>query len=66
MNTRQNAKSGSTLEQQIQSINMSQFERDQVLHAARVAEAFVDAIMWVGSKLQRSGGEVFAKPSPKY
>jgi hypothetical protein len=66
MNTRQNVKSASSIEQQIQSIHMSQHERNQVLHAARVAEAFVDAIVWVGGKVQWFGADVFAKPSPKY
>jgi hypothetical protein len=66
MNTRQNMKSGTSIEQQIQSIHMPQHQRDQVLHAARVAQAFVNVIEWVGNKLQRSGAEVFAKPSPKY
>lgn len=66
MNAKQNMKSGFSIERQIQSIQLPQHERNQVLHAARVAEAFVDAIMWVGGKLQRSGAEVFAKPSPKY
>ena len=66
MNARQNMKSGSTLEQQIHSINMSQFERDRVLHAARIAEAFVDAIMWVCNKVDRPDAGVFAKPNLKY
>jgi len=66
MNASQNMKSGSSIEQQIQSIHLPQHERDQVLHAARVAEAFVDAIMWVGGKFERPDAGVFARPSPKY
>ncbi len=66
MNTKQNTKSGSTIEQQLRSIQMSEHERNTVLHAASVAELFVDAIMWVCSKLQRPDAGVFAKPSPKY
>jgi hypothetical protein len=66
MNTRQNVKSGSSIEQQIQSIHMSQHERAQVLHDARLAEAFVELFTWVGSKFNRPSASVFAKPSPKY
>jgi hypothetical protein len=63
MNAKQNTNS---IEQQIQSVQMSQHVRDQVLQDARIAERIVGAIEWVGSKLQRSGVEVFAKLSPKY
>jgi hypothetical protein len=66
MNARQDVKSGFSIEQQIQSIHMPQHERSQVLHAARVAEAFVDAIVWIGGKMQRPNAGVFANPSPKY
>ena len=60
-----NAKRNS-IEQQIYSIQMSEHERNAALHDARLAEMIVDAIEWVGRKLQRFGAEVFAKPSPKY
>jgi hypothetical protein len=66
MNTRQNQKSVSSIEQQISSINMPEYQRNQVLHQARIAEAFVDVFMWAGSKLSRPAAGVFAKPSPKY
>ena len=66
MNASQNTKSGSTLEQQIASIKMSQYQRNQVLHAARVAEAFVGAILWVCGKVERPRAGVFAKPNLKY
>ena len=66
MNTRQNMKSGSSIEQQLGSIQMSEHQRDAALNAARVAELFVDAIMWVYNKIERPDAGVFAKPSPKY
>ena len=66
MNASQNTKSGSTLEQQIQSIQMSQHQRDAVLHAVRVAETVVDAIVWVSGKVQRPNADVFAKPNLNY
>jgi hypothetical protein len=66
MNTRQSVKSGSSIEQQIQSIHMPQHERNQVLHDLRTVEAFVEVFTWVGSKFNRPVAGVFAKPSPKY
>ena len=60
-----NAKRNS-IEQQLYAIRMSEHERNAALHAVRVAEGFVDAIAWAGSKLERFGAGVFAKPSPKY
>lgn len=66
MNAKQNLKSGSTIEEQLSSIHMSQHELDAALHAARVAEVFVDAIIWVCNKAERSCADMFAKPSPKY
>ncbi|MGH8642315.1 MAG: hypothetical protein ACRET6_11420 [Burkholderiales bacterium] len=66
MNTRQNAKSDSSIEQQIQAIHLPQHERDQVLRDAHVAEAFVEFLTWAGGKLYRPTASYFAKPSPKY
>ena len=53
MNTRQNVKSGSSIEQQLSSVNMSQHQRKQLLHDACVAEPIVDAIVWVCTKVQQ-------------
>jgi len=66
MNAKQNMKSGSSIEQEIRSIQMSEHQRNAALHAASVAELFVDAIVWVCSKAGRLGAGVFAKPSPKF
>jgi hypothetical protein len=66
MNTRQNTKSGYSIEQQLSTIDMSQHVRDAILNDAHLAEAFVDAIMWVCGKFERPDASVFAKPSPKY
>ena len=66
MNTRQNTKSGSTIEQQLNTVRLSQQERNAVRHDARIAELFVDAIVWVCGKFERPTAGVFAKPSPKY
>jgi len=66
MNASQNMKTGSTIEQQIHSIQLSQHQRNAVLHDVRIAEAVVDAIVWVCGKVGRPRADVFAKPSPKY
>ena len=66
MNASQNVKSGSSIEQQIASINLSHYQREQVLHSARVAEAIVGAIVWVCGKRERAGAGVFTQPNLKY
>jgi hypothetical protein len=66
MNARQNVKSGSSIERQLESVQMSQQMRKAALNDACIAERFVDAIAWVGGKVQRLNADVFAKPSPKY
>jgi len=66
MNARQNMKSGSTIEEQLSSIQMSQHERNAALHAAGIAEMFVGTILWVCGKVQRPRADVFAKPNLKY
>jgi hypothetical protein len=66
MNAKQIVKSGSTIEEQLSSIQMSEHQRDAALHAARVAEVIVDAIVWVCSKFERPDAGVFAKPDLKF
>ena len=66
MNAKQNMKSGFSIEQQIQSVQMQQHVRDQVLQDARIAELIVGAIEWVCGRFERPTASVFAKPSPKY
>ena len=66
MNASQNTKSGFTIEQQIQSIPLSQRQRNSALQAASVAELFVNAIVSVCGKVQRPRVNVFAKPNLTY
>ena len=63
MNANQILKSMASIEQQIESINLSRAQRDQVLRSARVAEAFVGVLVWIYGKVQRPNADVFAKPS---
>jgi hypothetical protein len=66
MNAKQDMKSGSSIEQQLSSISMSERVRSAALHDAHIGELFADAVVWVCRKLERSGTSVFVKPSPKY
>jgi hypothetical protein len=66
MNAIQDTKSGSSIEQQLGSVILSQRERNAALHAAGIAEVFVETILWACSKVERPNVGVFAKTSPKY
>jgi hypothetical protein len=66
MNTRQNTKSGSSIKQQLASINMSERVRSEALNDAGIGGLLVDAIVWVCSRFERPDASVFANPSPKY
>ena len=66
MNARQNVKWVSMVEEQLNAIQMPQYERDAALHHLHIAELFVDAIAWVCSKFGRPDAGVFAKPNLKY
>ena len=64
MNTRQNVKSD--IEQQLNSIHMSERMRSAALNDCHKAEAFVELFTWVGSKVNWPYADAFAKPSPKH
>ena len=68
MNAKQNVTTGFVIEQQLDSIQMSQYERDAALRDARVARIrfLVDAIVRVFSKLKRADADVFARPNLRY
>jgi hypothetical protein len=66
MNAKHNMKSGSSIAQQLSSIQMSEHERNAALDAAGIAEVFADALVWVCRQAGRFGETGFAKPSPKY
>ena len=64
MNAKQTSKSG--FEQQLSTIDMSEHMRREALHAARVAEVFVELFTWGGIKASRPYADGFAKAGPKY
>ena len=63
MNASQNL---STIEQQLSSIHMSEQRRAAALRDAFIGKLFVDAIVWVCSKLARPCAEIFARPNFRY
>jgi hypothetical protein len=65
MNASQSMKPDNTIERQLQSVQMSQHVRDQVLQDARIAQLIVDAIVWVGGRFERLNDGALAKASPK-
>ena len=64
MNAKHNVKS--EIEQQLDTIVLTQRQRYAALEDARIAEAFAEACMWVVSKFSRLTTNVFVKPSLKY
>lgn len=66
MNTRQNVKSGSSIEQQLSSVNMSLEKRSAVLRDVFIAELIVDSIEWIGAKFKQACANAAVKPNLYY
>jgi chorismate synthase len=66
MNAKQYVKPGSSIEQQLRSVNMSNGLRLEALHDCCIAEAFVGAVEWICGKFTSPGPEVFGNPGAKY
>ena len=66
MNASQNVKSGSSFEQQLSSVQLSQRGRAAALNDARIAEMFVGAIVRICEKLARARGEAVLKSGAYY
>jgi hypothetical protein len=67
MNAKQDiADTLSTIEEQINLIPMSQYERDAALHYARVGARFTEVAVWVCNQARRLGETGYAKPNLKY
>jgi hypothetical protein len=66
MNTRQNAKSGSSLAEQLSSIEMSLEQRTAVLRDAFIAELIADAIVSICGKVKQVGAGEFVRPNVYY
>ena len=59
-------KLGSTVVGRINSIRMSELERQIALNAMRDADLLVNAFVWVAKKIEQIGERLFLKPSLKH
>ena len=59
-------KMGSTIYGKIQAARMSERERQIALNSMRNADTIVDAILWIGKKIEHLGARLFLKPSLKH
>ena len=66
MNSKYEAKIGSTIYTRIQSLRMPESQRRRALDAMFEADVFVDGIVWVAKKIEQIGGRLFLKPALKH
>lgn len=59
-------KFGSVIYNRINEIPMSATERLAAMNAMRDADAIVDAVTWIGRKIEQIGGYLLMKPSVKH
>lgn len=62
MNNDMEVKIGSTIVGRINSVRLSQAERQTALTAMRDAELLVDAFVWIAKKIEQFGQRLFLKP----
>ena len=61
-----NIKLGSIVMSRIDSVRMSDSERQVALNAMRNADLLVDAFVWVAKKIEQLGERLFLKPALKH
>ena len=66
MNTELEIKIGSTIYDRINTVRMSDAERQVAINAMQDAELLVNAFVWVGRKIEQLGAFLFLKPSVKH
>ena len=66
MSKRFKDKLGSTIYQRVQSLRISEVERNRALNALYDADLLVDGIVWVVKKIEQFGGRLFLKPALKH
>lgn len=66
MNTELEIKIGSTIYDRINTVRMSDAERQVAINAMQDAELLVDAFVWVSRKIEQLGAFLFLKPSVKH
>jgi len=66
MNTELEIKIGSTIYDRINTVRMSDAERQVAINAMHDAELLVDAFVWISRKIEQLGDLLFLKPSVKH
>jgi hypothetical protein len=59
-------KIGSTVYDKINTVRMSDSERQIAINAMRDAEAIADLVIWVARKIEQLGARLFLKPGLKH
>lgn len=59
-------KFGSVIYDKINTVRMSEQERQVAINAMRDADAIVDAILWISNKVEQFASSLFLKPSIKH
>ncbi|MBX3651740.1 MAG: hypothetical protein KF771_10260 [Burkholderiales bacterium] len=60
------SKFGSVIYDKINTVRMSETERQAAINAMHDADAIVDGILWVAHKIEQLGALLFMRPSVKH
>lgn len=66
MNSKSEVKFGSVIFDKINTVRMTESERQAAINAMQDADTIVDAILWVVHKVEQLGAFLFLKPSIKH
>jgi hypothetical protein len=66
MNENLRSKNGSLMYRQIESVNLPESDRRNLLRLAGTAELLVGAAVWVARRLKELSGALSLRPSPKH
>lgn len=66
MNKDLEIKFGSVIYDKINTVRMSEQERQVAINAMHNADAIVDSLLWISQKIEHIGAALFLKPSVKH
>jgi hypothetical protein len=66
MNKDLEIKFGSVIYDKINTVRMSEQERQVAINAMHNADAIVDSLLWISQKIEQIGAALFLKPSVKH
>ena len=66
MSNKLESKIGSTIYARINTIKMSEAQRQKALNALYEADVLVDGLIWIAKKIEQLGDRSFLKPSLKH